>query len=349
MGEDEDEPNEDAAAAAAPSHTMQGGEDEAASEGDEMDAIFNLDARKKEAKTTVAKNAAAAAAADSEDEEAAVATAALFGNRGGTASGPAADDGFIDVLETGRLFLRNLPFTATEEELRDTFSRFGQVTEAHVCLDKGTRKSKGFAYVAFDRCHDAKRALEEMDGNIFQGRLIHVMPARRPLQKEDGLEAEGGDKSALGRYKDQKEAKKKTEAGNKVVWNTLFMRQDTVLEAIAVHYGVPKSEMMDPDSSDLPVRMALGETWVVAETKRGLEEAGCNVAALEEAAKAAGSGASKAVERSTTALVVKNIPYSTTEQDLVQVRAGLGLEKRKAYVSLSLSWFMFVVCFWFAV
>lgn len=54
-----------------------------------------------------------------------------------------------------------------------------------------------------------------------------------------------------------------------------------VAEAIAAHYGVTKRELLDRDAADLPVRMALGETWVVAETKRALEEAGVDLAKIE--------------------------------------------------------------------
>lgn len=62
--------------------------------------------------------------------------------------------------------------------------------------------------------------------------------------------------------------------GNRAAWNTLFMRADTVAEAVAAHYGVTKSELLDRGSSDLPVRMALGEAHVLAATKSALQEAG---------------------------------------------------------------------------
>ena len=45
------------------------------------------------------------------------------------------------------------------------------------------------------------------------------------------------------------------------------MRADTVAEAVAAYYGVSKSELLDRGAADLPVRMALGEAHVVAQTK----------------------------------------------------------------------------------
>ena len=66
--------------------------------------------------------------------------------------------------------------------------------------------------------------------------------------------------------------------------------------------------------------MALGETHVIALTKRALGEAGVDVAALEAAAAAAGKSAARAaVARSPTTLLVKNLPYTSTETEL-QVR-----------------------------
>ena len=46
------------------------------------------------------------------------------------------------------------------------------------------------------------------------------------------------------------------------MWNTLFLRADTVAEAVAAHYGITKAQLLDRDATDLPVRMALGEAQV---------------------------------------------------------------------------------------
>jgi hypothetical protein len=53
------------------------------------------------------------------------------------------------------------------------------------------------------------------------------------------------------------------------VWNTLFLRQDTVAEAIAAHYGITKAQLLDRDAEDLPVRMALGEAQVGGQMGHG--------------------------------------------------------------------------------
>ena len=76
--------------------------------------------------------------------------------------------------------------------------------------------------------------------------------------------------------------------------------------------------MLDPSAADLAVRMALGETQIMAATKRALADEGVDVAKLEAAAAAAGAGAAanKALPRSADTLLVKNLPYSASAAEL---------------------------------
>merc|ERR1711965_658933 len=67
----------------------------------------------------------------------------------------------------GRLFARNLPFGATEEELEALFGAHGTVSELHVPLDSETRRGKGFAHVTYEEGEDAVTALAKLDGTIF--------------------------------------------------------------------------------------------------------------------------------------------------------------------------------------
>lgn len=83
------------------------------------------------------------------------------------------------------------------------------------------------------------------------------------------------------KFKETREADRKSQAGNRAAWNTLFMRSDTVAEAVAAHYGISKSQLLSKDAADLPVRMALGEAHVIAMTKKALGDAGaCSVTML---------------------------------------------------------------------
>jgi hypothetical protein len=66
-----------------------------------------------------------------------------------------------------------------------------------------------------------------------------------------------------GGFKGEREEQRKREASsNRAAWSTLFMRSDTVAAAVAAHYGVSKSQLLDASASDLPLRMALGEAQV---------------------------------------------------------------------------------------
>lgn len=235
-------------------------------------------------------------------------------------------DGEDSIGDTGRLFVRNLPYTATEADLRQLFEGYGEVQEAHLVLDRVTKKSKGFALVQFTSPQDAVAAHEQLDGSIFMGRLLHVLPGKRPPPPPAEAEGEGEDGGKKGGgFKEQKEARLKASAGNRAAWNTLFMRSDTVAEAVAAHYGVSKAELLDREAADMAVRMALGETHVIAETKRQLGDAGASVDVLEAAAAAVGRASQRSsVPRSDTVLLVKNLPYSASQEELEGLFGGVG-------------------------
>ena len=191
------------------------------------------------------------------------------------------------IAETGRVFARNLPFTATEEEVASFFSKFGALTAVHVLVNKTTRASKGLAYITYALPENGLAAMEALDGSIFQGRLIHLIPAKRPPNAVDTLggfgrvggdgdgddkDGDGDAKNANGNKKPQSEADReagfkqnrdsrlKQDAGtNKAAWNSLFMRQDTVSAAVAAKYGLSKADLLESGDADVAVRLALGE------------------------------------------------------------------------------------------
>ncbi|KAF8041941.1 hypothetical protein BT93_A0520 [Corymbia citriodora subsp. variegata] len=224
------------------------------------------------------------------------------------------------IMETGRLFVRNLPYTASEEELEELFSKFGKVVEVHVVVDKITRRSKGIAYIQYALPESASRALEELDYSNFQGRLLHILPAlQKPAsKKQDDLTSNHPPKN----FKQQREEDRKASeaSGDTKAWNTLFMRSDTVVENIARKYGISKSDFLDREADDLAVRIALGETQVIAETKKALTDAGVNVASLEELASQGPEG----LKRSNHVLLVKNLSYGCSEAELTKMFEKFG-------------------------
>lgn len=76
-------------------------------------------------------------------------------------------------------------------------------------------------------------------------------------------------------YKDIKVAKLKTQSNASRSWNSLFVGQNAVADVMAKIYGTTKDNILDPfGDSDVAVRLALGETQIVLETKKYLEEHG---------------------------------------------------------------------------
>ncbi|XP_057970697.1 multiple RNA-binding domain-containing protein 1 isoform X2 [Malania oleifera] len=234
---------------------------------------------------------------------------------------PSSSEVQKDVLETGRLFIRNLPYTATEDELEELFSKFGDVSQAHLVVDKETKRSKGIAYVLYTLPEAAARALEELDNTIFQGRLLHIMPAKQKGSSEK-QEANTSviQSSKTFRQKREEERKASEASGDTRAWNSLFMRPDTVVENIARKHGVSKSDLLDREADDLAVRIALGETQVIAETKNALVNAGVNVGSLEKFA----AGKTDGMKRSNHILLVKNLPYGSSEGELAKMFGNFG-------------------------
>ncbi|KAL4616315.1 hypothetical protein ACB092_07G190200 [Castanea dentata] len=225
------------------------------------------------------------------------------------------------VLETGRLFVRNLPYTANEEELEEHFSKFGDVSQVHIVIDKDTKRSKGIAYIRYAVAESAMRALEELDNSDFQGRLLHVLPAKeKSSSDQQGTDVSVAQTPKNFKQKREEERKASEASGDTRAWNSFFMRSDTVVENIARKYGVSKSELLDREADDLAVRIALAETQVIAETKKALTNAGVNVSSLEEYA----AGKVDGVKRSNHVLLVKNLPYGSSENELANMFSKFG-------------------------
>ncbi|NWR64414.1 RBM19 protein, partial [Bucorvus abyssinicus] len=210
-----------------------------------------------------------------------------------------------DLSESGRLFVRNLPFTSTEEDLEKIFSKYGPLSDIHFPIDRLTKKPKGFAFITYMIPEHAVKAYAEMDGQVFQGRMMHLLPS---TIKKDRIEDVDEEESSS--YKKQKEAKDKANSASSHNWNTLFVGTNAVADAIAQKYNASKSQVLDHESKDsVAVRVALGETELVQEIRRFLIENGVS---LDSFSQAAG-------ERSKTVILVKNLPARTSVAELEDV------------------------------
>lgn len=75
------------------------------------------------------------------------------------------------------IFIANLDFDITSEDLKSTFAQFGTVSYAHVVYDNKTKKSKGFGYVEMEDSDEAIAAIQVLNGMEVNGRAIDVKVA----------------------------------------------------------------------------------------------------------------------------------------------------------------------------
>ncbi|KAJ8776427.1 hypothetical protein J1605_015450 [Eschrichtius robustus] len=215
-----------------------------------------------------------------------------------------------DLADSGRLFVRNLPYTSSEEDLEKLFSKYGPLSELHYPIDSLTKKPKGFAFVTFMFPEHAVKAYAEVDGQVFQGRMLHVLPST--IKKEA---SEDADTPGSSSYKKKKESKDKANSSSSHNWNTLFMGPNAVADAIAQKYSATKSQVFDHETKgSVAVRVALGETQLVQEVRRFLLDNGVSLDSFSQAA----------AERSKTVILAKNLPAGTLVAELQETFGRFG-------------------------
>ena len=84
-----------------------------------------------------------------------------------------------------RIYVGNLPWSSTDEELQEAFAKFGAVNSAVVIKDRETGRSRGFGFVEMDGS-DADKAIEEMNGQNMGSRPLRVTEANERPQRGGG-------------------------------------------------------------------------------------------------------------------------------------------------------------------
>lgn len=139
----------------------------------------------------------------------------------------------------------------------------------------------------------------QSDRTTFQGRILHVLPAKA---KTDEL-----DEFALAKLplKQQNLIKKRKKAAASTwSWNSLYMSQDAVNTSVADRLGISKSELLDPTSSDAGVKQALAESEIIQDTKAYFAANGVNLESF------------KFKPRSDDVILVKNLDANTKAQEI---------------------------------
>ena len=88
-----------------------------------------------------------------------------------------------------KLFVGNLSFNTTENDLQEAFAAHGQVVEANLMMDRMTGRSRGFAFITYSTPEEAQKAISAMKGAQWDGRALTVNIAR---PKEDRPAGGGG-------------------------------------------------------------------------------------------------------------------------------------------------------------
>lgn len=101
-------------------------------------------------------------------------------------------------MSNSKLYVGNLSFNTTEDELRSAFSQFGTVTDLYVAMDKMTGRPRGFAFVTMGTADEAKVATEKMNGTDLGGRALTVNEARPKEERPGGGFGGGGGRGGFG-------------------------------------------------------------------------------------------------------------------------------------------------------
>lgn len=241
-------------------------------------------------------------------------------------------------LTSNRLFLRNLPFAASEEDVKEYLaSSLGEnhrVLECHIPVDQHKR-NKGFAFVRMETIAQAQRVLHELDDTDFQGRLLHILPAREETTNNN-LSSSNGHVS----FKEQQDLTRRKQALQATAgWSASFVRGDAVVDNLADRLGLRKGDILNVkdglSSGDAAVRLALGETQIIEENRKYFQDHGIDMEALVSLVGGRGGGGDDdddketELRRSNKALLVKNLPYDTSEEELAKLFGGVGVTPQR--------------------
>ncbi|MBZ3873662.1 putative RNA-binding protein 19 [Sciurus carolinensis] len=156
-----------------------------------------------------------------------------------------------DLGDSGRLFVHNLPYAITEEDLEGLFSSYSPLSELHYPIDSLTKEP---------------------------GRMLHVLPSTIRKEASEDVDTPGSS------YKKKAASKDKGSSSSFHNWNTLFMGPNAVAEAITQKYIATKSQVLDHETKgSMTVRVAPGETQLVQEVQHFLLHNGVSLDSFSQA------------------------------------------------------------------
>jgi RNA recognition motif-containing protein len=97
------------------------------------------------------------------------------------------------------IYVSNLSFNVQDEDLKEFFAEYGEVTSAKVIMDKFTNRSKGFGFVEMADDAAGQKAITELDGGMVEGRAIKVMIAKPREERTNNGGGNNGGRSSFSK------------------------------------------------------------------------------------------------------------------------------------------------------
>jgi cold-inducible RNA-binding protein len=91
-----------------------------------------------------------------------------------------------------KMYVGNIPYNASEEELKELFSEYGEIESLKIMKDQFTDRSKGFGFIEMANEQDAKKAIAALNGKDFKGKSLTVAEARPQQKRQDFKKRSGG-------------------------------------------------------------------------------------------------------------------------------------------------------------
>jgi RNA recognition motif-containing protein len=99
---------------------------------------------------------------------------------------------------SSKLFVGNLSFNTTENDLNDAFAKFGTVVETNLMMDRMTNRPRGFGFVTMSNDEEAQKAIAALNGSQMDGRALTVNVARPREERPAGGAGAGAGRREFG-------------------------------------------------------------------------------------------------------------------------------------------------------
>jgi RNA recognition motif-containing protein len=99
---------------------------------------------------------------------------------------------------SSKLFVGNLDFKVTENDLQDAFAAHGSVVETNLMMDRATGRPRGFAFITMSSPEEAQKAIDALNGKEMGGRTLTVNLARPREERSGGGGGGGGGRGGYG-------------------------------------------------------------------------------------------------------------------------------------------------------